>query len=71
MATGQLAPLDGRAFHDRLWRVAAGAGFPQSRIFDARLGLSLSSQGVTEFATANVKDFAGLGFEKVWSPLVA
>jgi hypothetical protein len=27
------------------------------------------AQGVTEFATQNVKDFEGVGFRKVWSPL--
>ena len=27
------------------------------------------AQGVTEFATMNVKDFEGLGFRKVWNPL--
>jgi len=26
-------------------------------------------QGVTEFATLNVKDFQGLGFQRVWNPL--
>jgi len=25
--------------------------------------------GVTEFATANLKDFFGLGFDRVWNPL--
>ena len=27
------------------------------------------AQGVTEFATVNVKDFEGTGFRRVWSPL--
>jgi len=25
--------------------------------------------GVTEFATANVKDFEGFGFARVWNPI--
>ena len=29
----------------------------------------MRAQGVTEFAMANVKDFEGLGFRKVWNPL--
>jgi len=27
--------------------------------------------GVTDFATANTKDFQGMGFLKVWNPLAA
>ena len=30
---------------------------------------TMTAQGVTEFATVNVKDFDGLGFRKVWNPL--
>jgi hypothetical protein len=26
-------------------------------------------QGVTEFATVNTRDFEGVGFRRVWSPL--
>jgi len=48
---------------------AAAPGFARRRVFDARLGLTLLHHGVTEFATANVKDFAGLGFQRVFSPL--
>jgi hypothetical protein len=32
--------------------------------------LTLRQCGVTHFATANVKDFEGWGFEKVWNPLI-
>lgn len=63
-------PLDQRRLHDRLWQVAARRQFPSRRIYDARLGLSLVQQGVSELATANVKDFQDLGFRKVWNPLV-
>jgi hypothetical protein len=31
----------------------------------------MTAQGVTEFATVNVKDYEGLGFRKVWNPLVS
>ena len=44
-------------------------GLPRRRIFDARQAYSLLHQGVRSFATANVKDFEGLGFERVWNPL--
>jgi len=38
---------------------------------DARTAISLQLHGVTEFATANVKDFQAFGFSRVWNPLVA
>jgi hypothetical protein len=43
--------------------------FARRRIYDARLALSLLRQGVTAFATANVKDFEEFGFNRVWNPL--
>lgn len=54
-----------------LWRWAADtkAGFRQ--IIDARLALTLRHHGVTQLATANVKDFKSFGFEKVWNPLLS
>jgi predicted nucleic acid-binding protein len=36
-----------------------------------RSALSMISQGITDFATVNVKDFEGLGFRRVWNPLAA
>ena len=54
-----------------VWRFAAQEGFARRRIFDVRLAKTLQSHGVTEFATANTKDFEGLGFERVWNPLIA
>ena len=59
---------DSPALHDELWPLAARARFARRRIYDARLALSLRRQGVTEFATANVKDFSGFGFDRVWNP---
>ena len=52
-----------------VWKMAAQPNFARRRIFDVRLGLTLRHHGVTHFATANVKDFQGLGFTKVWNPL--
>lgn len=64
-------PTESRPLHDTLWQNASAADFAFRRIYDTRAALTLIAQGVTEFATANVKDFAGLGFQKVWNPLKA
>lgn len=55
---------------DEVWRLAGDGDFARRRIFDARLALTLRQAGVTQFATANVIDFEGWGFEKVWNPLI-
>ena len=60
---------DSIALHDELWPLAAEAGFGRRRIYDARLALSLRRQGVTAFATANLKDFNCFGFDRVWNPV--
>lgn len=62
-------PPASRELHARLWRHAAAPGIARRRIYDTRSALSLLAFGVTEFATANVKDFEGLGFAKVWNPI--
>ena len=62
-------PPDSRAFHDRFWPRLRTAGFARRRAFDWRVALSLQLQGVTQFATVNVRDFRGLGFERVFNPL--
>lgn len=62
-------PPDSRALHDRLWEIAAKRDFAYRRLYDARMALMLLQHSVTEFATVNTKDFAGLGFERVWNPL--
>ena len=62
-------PQESRKLHDHLWRLAARRDFAYRRIYDARMALSLIEQGVTQFATVNVKDFENLGFQRVWSPL--
>jgi uncharacterized protein len=62
-------PADSAALHRSLWQQAARSGFGRRRIHDARLALCLVAQGVREFATVNVKDFADLGFRRVFNPL--
>lgn len=62
-------PLESRSLHDSLWQMARHKDFAFRRLYDARSALTMTAQGVTEFATANVKDFEGLGFRRVWNPL--
>lgn len=62
-------PPTSRELHAELWRQAGSAGIARRRIYDTRTALCLRAFGVTEFATANVKDFEGFGFERVWSPI--
>ena len=52
-----------------VWPETARPGFAFRRIIDLRLARTLRHHGVTEFATTNVKDFNGQGFERVWNPL--
>ncbi len=51
--------------------VVQANSFGRRRVYDARLALALRRQGITEFATANVKDFTGFGFDRVWNPVAA
>ncbi|MGH9338035.1 MAG: TA system VapC family ribonuclease toxin [Acidobacteriota bacterium] len=60
---------DSLGLHEALWASARGTRFARRRIYDARLALTLIQQGVTEFATANVKDFEGFRLSRVWNPL--
>lgn len=62
-------PVDSRPLHDALWQKATAKNFAFRRLYDARSALTMTAQGVTEFATANVKDFEGFGFRRVWNPL--
>lgn len=59
-----------RELHDNLWQRAAEPVFARRRIYDTRTALSLIAFGVTDFATLNLKDFQGLGFNRVWNPLI-
>lgn len=61
-------PAESRALHDALWKHARADTFAFRRLYDTRFALSLIAQGVTDLATVNVKDFAGLGFRRVWNP---
>lgn len=58
----------GPGLMENVWAVARASNSAR-RIYDIRLGLTLRHYGVERFATANGKDFRGLGFEKVWNPL--
>lgn len=62
-------PIESRPLHDTLWQRARTKDFAFRKLYDARSALTMTSQGVTEFATVNVNDFEGLGFRKVWNPL--
>lgn len=62
-------PPTSRELHTDLWQRAAEPRFARRRIYDTRTALSLRAFGVTEFATANGKDFEGFGFAKVWNPI--
>ena len=52
-----------------IWSEAAQPNFARRRIIDLRLARTLQAHGVTDFATANVRDFEGLGFVRVWNPI--
>ncbi len=56
---------------DQVWGLARHPQFARRRIFDARIALTLRHHGVTELATANVKDFEGFGFQTVWNPVAS
>lgn len=62
-------PQRSRDLHSTLWNAASSSGFARRRIYDLRTALCLQAFGVTEFATANVKDFEGTGFTRVWNPI--
>ena len=64
-------PSESRALHEALWEKARASNFAFRRIYDTRTALTMVAQGVTEFATMNLKDFKGLGFRRVWNPLSA
>jgi predicted nucleic acid-binding protein len=63
-------PPRSRDLHAEIWKQAAGPHFARRRIYDVRTALCLQAFGVKEFATANIKDFEGLGFNKVWDPSI-
>ena len=64
-------PPGSRELHAALWQRAAESAFARRRIYDTRTALSLIAFGVTDFATANEKDFGDFGFKRVWNPIAA
>jgi len=48
------------------WAKETKQGFRQT--IDAKIALTLQHHGIDEFATANIKDFSGFGFKKLWDP---
>lgn len=62
--------VDSAEVMNEVWPIAASEGFARQRIFDVRLAKTLQAHGVTELATANVRDFENLGFQRVWNPLL-
>jgi predicted nucleic acid-binding protein len=62
-------PIESRPLHDVLWQKARAKDFAFRKLCDSRSALTMTAQGVTDFATVNVKDFEGLGFRKVWNPI--
>ncbi len=62
-------PPESRSLHDALWKRARASTFGFRRLYDTRGALTMIAQGVTEFATVNVRDFEGVGFRRVWSPI--
>lgn len=62
-------PPDSRRFHDQFWPRLRQRNFARRRSYDWRTALSILQAGVSEFATVNVRDFEGFGFERVWNPL--
>ncbi len=62
--------IDSADVMKEVWPIAGKEGFARRRIFDVRLAKTLQAHGVTEFATANTKDFEELGFQRVWNPLI-
>lgn len=63
--------IDAAPVMEEVWKASAARGFAVRRIVDARLALTLLHHGAQEFATTNVKDFHGFGFQRVWDPLSA
>lgn len=57
------------AVSERLWHWAKSTQSAFRQIIDARLALTLQHHGVTEFATANLRDFAEFGFQRLWNPV--
>ena len=64
-------PTESRPLHDALWTKARAKDFAFCKLYDTCSAPTMTAQGVTEFATVNVKDFEGLRFRKVRNSLTA
>ncbi len=53
---------------DQVWSVASQTDFPRHAIFDPRLAYSLAADGVTQFATRNLRDFHRFNTFEVFDP---
>ena len=62
-------PSSSLRIHDVLWKEAGSHDFPRRKIIDLRTAMVLIEQGVREFATANIRHFTDVGFDRVWNPL--
>jgi len=54
-----------------VWWHAGQPNTAPRRIYDIRLAVTLRHFGVRRFATRNVKDFQGLGFDEVFDPIAS
>jgi predicted nucleic acid-binding protein len=54
---------------EQIWSVAKTPQFPRRAIFDARIAYSLAAEGVTRFATNNLKDFGRFEVMELFNPL--
>ena len=61
----------GHRIMDRVWQHAVNDELAYRRVFDLRLAFTLQHHGVTDFATRNLRDFADVGFARVWDPTAA
>lgn len=61
-------PQESLELHNSMWLKSEATNFSFRKIYDVRTALTLLHHGVTEFATRNLKDFGGLGFQRVWDP---
>ena len=63
------ALIESAEIMNEVWSEASKPQFARRRIIDVRLAKTLIAHGVTDFATANPKDFRNLGFSRVWNPV--
>jgi predicted nucleic acid-binding protein len=62
-------PSESRPLHDKLRLRLREKNVARRRAYDLRTAFALIRNGVTDFATVNVKDFQAAGFRRVWNPL--